>query len=173
MCQIGGRNSSSGRGRNFTRNTLTVVQVALALVLLIGSGLMIRTFQSMRRVQPGFSDPQALQTLRISIPKSVAKDAERLLMQQNLVNRLAGIPGVATVSLMSGLPMTNYNSQDPIFSSDRSYADNQIPPLRRFITVTPGTFKALGTPLLAGRDLTWTDIHEKRRGVGPRRSAAA
>ncbi len=161
--RAGGRNASAGRERNFARNTLTVVQVALALVLLIGSGLMIRTFQSMRRVQPGFSDPEALQTLRISIPKSVAKDAELLLVHQNLVNRLVSVPGVSTVSLMSGLPMTGYSSQDPIFASDRTYSDNQIPPLRRFITVTPGTFKALGTPLLAGRDLTWTDIHEKRR----------
>ena len=55
--RAGGRNASASRDRNVTRNTLTIVQVALALVLLIGSGLMIRTFQSMRRVQPGFTDP--------------------------------------------------------------------------------------------------------------------
>ena len=69
--------------------------MALALVLLIGSGLMIRTFQSMRRVQPGFSDPAALQTLRIAIPRDAAEDdAELLVMQQNLVDRLASLPGM-------------------------------------------------------------------------------
>ena len=70
--RAGGRNASAGRERNFARNTLTVVQVGLALVLLIGSGLMIRTFQSIRRVHPGFSNPEGLQTLRISIPRTAA-----------------------------------------------------------------------------------------------------
>ncbi len=65
----GGRNASASRDRNITRNTLTIVQVALALVLLIGSGLMIRTFQSMRRVQPGFTEPATLQTLRDRHPR--------------------------------------------------------------------------------------------------------
>ena len=66
--RAGGRHASAGRDRNVTRNTLTIVQVALAVVLLIGSGLMIRTFQSMRRVQPGFTHPGTLQTMRITIP---------------------------------------------------------------------------------------------------------
>ncbi len=162
----GGRNASASRDRNIARHTLTVVQVALAIVLLIGSGLMIRSFQSMRRVQPGFSDPEALQTLRISIPRSAdTKDQDLLVMHRNLVDRLASIPGVSTVSLMGGLPMTNSRSQDPVFASDHTYAANQIPPLRRFITAAPGLFRALGTPLLAGREFTWTDILEKRRVV--------
>src|SRR2546425_9778403 len=86
-------------------------------------------------------------------------------MQQNLVDRLANIPGVEKVSLMGGLPMTGTSSQNPIFASDHTYAANQIPPLRRFITAAPGTFHVLGAPLRAGREFTWTDIHEKRRVV--------
>jgi predicted permease len=61
--------------------------------------------------------------------------------------------------------MTGANSQDPIFASDHAYAADQIPPLRRFFTAAPGTFGALGTPLRAGREFTWTDIHEKRSVV--------
>ncbi len=161
--RAGGRSASASRERNIARNSLTVVQVALALVLLIGSGLMIRTFQSMRRVHPGFNEPEALQTLRISIPQTAAaKDPELLRMQQNLAERLAGIPGVTAVSLMSGLPMTSFKSQDPIFASDRTYPPDQIPTLRRFITVTPGTFQALSVPVVAGREFTWAEIHEKR-----------
>ena len=54
--------------------------------------------------------------------------------------------------------MTGTDGQDPIFASDHSYAANQIPPMRRFRTVAPATFRVFGTPLIAGRDETWTDI---------------
>lgn len=159
----GGRNASSSRNRNVTRNSLTVIQVALALVLLIGSGLMIRTFQSMRKINPGFSQPEALQTFRISIPRNASvKDSEVLLMQQSLSERLAALPGVTGASMITGLPMTDFQSQDPIFASDHTYAANQIPTLRRFITAAPGTFQTLGASLVAGREYTWADIHEKR-----------
>ena len=81
--------------------------MALALVLLIGSGLMVRTFQSMRKVNPGFSQPEELQTFRISNPRNAAtKDAEVLVMQQSLVERLAALPGITEASLIDDLPMT-------------------------------------------------------------------
>jgi putative ABC transport system permease protein len=157
----GGRTASSGRDRNIARNTLTVVQVALALVLLIGSGLMVRSFQSMRKVNPGFSQPTTLQTFRISTPRNATTtDAEVLVMQQNLVERLAALPGITDVGLIDDLPMTDSQNQDPIFASDHTYAADQIPPLRRFIRAAPGTFKTLGVPLVAGREYTWTDLHE-------------
>ena len=163
VLRAGGRNTSPGRDRNVTRNALTIVQVALAVVLLIGSGLMIRTYQSMRRVQPGFTNPGTLQTMRIAIPRDVAADDARLLaLQQNLVEGLASLPGVSSVSLMDGLPMTGFSSQDPIFASDHTYAANTIPPLRYFIRAAPGTFQALGTPLVAGREYEWADLHQKR-----------
>ena len=134
--RAGGRNASASRDRNITRNTLTIVQVALALVLLIGSGLMIRTFQSMRRVQPGFTEPGTLQTLRIAIPGDVAADDARvLLMQQSLVDA----PG--------GPPRRDVGQPDQRAADDRLQlagsdlrqrphlrGQNQIPPLRRFIT---------------------------------------
>ncbi|MEO5822072.1 MAG: ABC transporter permease, partial [Vicinamibacteraceae bacterium] len=161
--RAGGRNASASRDRNVTRNALTVVQVALALVLLVGSGLMIRTFQSLRRVQPGFNEPATLQTLRIAIPGEVAKDDARVLVvQQELAAKLASLPGVSSVSLMNGLPMTGYQSQDPIFASDHTYAASKIPPLRRFLRIAPGAMQALGTPIVAGRDYQWTELHEKR-----------
>ena len=161
--RAGGRNSSASRDRNLARNTLTIVQVALALVLLIGSGLMIRTFQAISSVDPGFRDPGTLQTLRVAISPDAAPDDARLLVAlQGLVDRLSALPGVTSASLMNGLPMTGFSSQDPIAASDHAYAEGQIPPLRRFIRVAPGAFKALGTPLAAGRDYDWTDIHQKR-----------
>lgn len=158
-----GRNSSASRERHYARNTLTVVQVSLALVLLVGSGLMIRTFQSMRNVNPGFTGADTLQTLRISIPRSVAtKDEELRRLQQQLRDRLAEVPGVTAVSLMNGLPMTGYSSQDPIMARDHTYRENQIPPLRRYLYVGPGAFQALGVPLLAGRDYRWDEALQRR-----------
>jgi predicted permease len=162
----GGRGLSAGRERNLTRNGLTAVQVSLALVLLIGSGLMIRTFQSLRDVQPGFRNPETLQTLRVSIPRTAYKtDAEMLRLHQTVAERLATVNGVSEVSLVGGLPMTANRSQDPVAASDRTYRPDQIPPLRRFITAAPETFRAFGTPLIAGREYTWADIHGTRRVV--------
>jgi predicted permease len=162
----GGRNASSSRDRNMTRNALTVVQVALALVLLIGSGLMIRSVQSMRRVQPGFTSPETLQTLRIAVPGAVAKeDADLRAVQKALVDRLSALPGVSSVSLSNGLPLTGSSSQDPIFASDKTYAADTIPPLRRFVRAGAGVFRTMGTPILAGREYDWTDILEGRQVV--------
>jgi predicted permease len=70
---------------------------------------------------------------------------------------------VSEVSILGGLPMTGSVSQDPIFASDHTYAANQIPPLRRFITAAPGAFHTLRTPMRAGREFTWTEIHQSRR----------
>jgi predicted permease len=164
--RAGGRNASAGRDRNVTRNTLTIVQVALAVVLLIGSGLMIRTFQSMRRVQPGFARPETAQTFKVAIPRDVAADDVRLrAVQQELTDRLAALPGVTAAGAMNGLPMTGFSSQDPIFASDKTYAPNAIPPLRRFIAAGPGSFQALGIAMVAGREYDVTDFQQQRKLV--------
>ena len=162
----GGRNASAGRERNLARNLLTVAQVALALVLLVGSGLMLRTFQSMRKVHPGFTEPETLQTLRVTIPRTKdQKEDELRRLEQRMVERIGSIPGVTAASLIVGLPMTNSGSQDPIMARDKTYAPDQIPPLRRFVTAAPGTFGTMGTKLAAGREFSWTDIQEKREVV--------
>src|SRR5271165_40122 len=159
----GGRSASQSRERHRARSTLVVVQVALALVLLISSGLMIRTFQAMKNVQPGFSKPEELQTFRISVPDTQVKDAQAVLrMQQNMLEKVAGIAGVSSAGLISNLPMDGQGWTDPIFTKDRVYPEGQIPPLRRFKFVSPGLFRTLGNPLLAGRDFEWTDSHEER-----------
>ena len=159
----GGRSASQSRERHRARSTLVVVQVALALVLLISSGLMIRTFQAMKNVQPGFSKPEELQTFRISVPDTQVKDAQAVLrMQQNMLEKVGGIAGVSSAGLISNLPMDGQGWTDPIFTKDRVYPEGQIPPLRRFKFVSPGLFRTMGNPLLAGRDFEWTDSHEER-----------
>jgi predicted permease len=158
-----GRAVSASRERHRARNALVIVQVALTLVLLISSGLMIRTFQAMKHVQPGFTGPESLQTVRLSIPTSKDSEVEPAVRQQQAIaEKLAALPGVSSVAMTSTLPMEGQGWHDPIFAEDHVYAQGQIPPLRFFKFSSPGLLKTMGTPLLAGRDFTWTDVYEKR-----------
>jgi predicted permease len=160
----GGRTMSHGRERHRARNTLVIVQVALALVLLIGSGLMIRTFQALRSVQPGFTHPEQVQLLRISIPDTQVKEPERVMrMENDMLDKLAAIPGVKSAALASGAPLEGFGGNDVLYARDKTYATGQIPPIRAFRNVTPGFFKTDGTALIAGRDYSWTDLYDKRR----------
>jgi predicted permease len=158
-----GRSASVSRERHRTRNLLVVAQVAMALVLLIGAGLMIRTFQALRNVQPGFTDPQHLQTIRISIPRELVADAVQVTHTQNdIADKLAAIPGVMAVGFAGGLPMEGYGSGwDNVFAEDKP--DNGgVAPMRLFEYVSPGYFQTAGTRLVAGRDLTWIDVYGDR-----------
>ena len=159
----GGRAMSHSRERHRARNTLVVVQVGLALVLLIASGLMIRTFQALRNVQPGFTGAGQVQMMRISIPEAQVREPERVMrMQNDMLDKLAAIPGVASVAFASSAPIEGNNSADLLYAEDKHYAVDKIPPVRRYRFVTPRFFETTGTPLIAGRDFTWTDLYEKR-----------
>jgi len=161
--RAGGRSLSHSRERHRARNTLVVVQVALALVLLIGAGLMIRTFQALRNIQPGFTRPEEVQLLRISVTEGQVKEPEQVMRMENaMIDKLAALPGVASVTFVSGAPLEGINSNDVLFAEDKTYSAGQLPPIRRYRYVAPGSFKTTGTPLLAGRDFTWTDIYDKR-----------
>ncbi len=160
----GGRTLSQSRQQHRARNSLVVIQVALALVLLIGSGLMIRTFRALVHTPPGFVGPDQLQTFRFYIPETEIPDtqAERLVRtEQEIQNKLAQIPGVSAVSLSSAIPMDGYNSNDIVFAEDHGYAEGELPPIRRFKFVSPGFLATMGTPLVAGRDITWEDTYQK------------
>jgi predicted permease len=162
--RAGGRTMSDSRDRQRARSALVVVQVGLALVLLISSGLMIRTFQALRRVDPGFSHPEQLQAFGLYIPPSAVKEPlEALRMAQNILERVDAVPGVSSAAITSHVPMTGGGWHDPIFAEDHVYAETQIPPLRLFKMISPGLFKTMGNSLVAGRDFTWMDIAEKRR----------
>jgi predicted permease len=161
----GGRGLSQSRERHRARKTLVVVQVALALVLLICSGLMIRTFRALTRVSPGFSDPNTIASFDIFIPTSQVPDTNRidvLRMQQAIVNQLATVPGVSSVAISTSLPMLPNPSLDSLYASDHAYKDGDMPPLSVEKFVSPGFFKTMGVPLVAGRDMTWEEELQKR-----------
>ncbi|HWW18745.1 MAG TPA: ABC transporter permease [Candidatus Saccharimonadales bacterium] len=158
----GGRGLSQSKEQHRARNTLVVVQVALALVLLICSGLMIRTFRALTKVNPGFADAAELQTFRISIPETHVKEGVQVIRkEEEILHKLEAIPGVSSVSIGTRLPMDGFGWHDPILVQGRTYAEGEFPPLRLFKFVSPGFLKTLGTPLIAGREITWTDTYNK------------
>ena len=159
----GGRTLSESWERRRTRNVLVIVQVALATVLLISSALMVRTFRALTRIQPGFARATEVQTLSITIPDAEVPEAARVVhMQEEILRRLAAIPGVSSVGMGTSIPMDGSESRNPIFAEDRTYREGELPPLRRFKFVSPGYFHTLGTPFVAGRDFTWTEVYNQR-----------
>jgi predicted permease len=158
------RGASTSRERQRTRNVLAVVQVALAVVLLVGSGLMIRTFQALMNIKPGF-DAASVQTARINVLPSQVRDPERITrMQHEILDRISAIPGVTTAAFATSVPMeAGRESFVPVLVAGRTYEAGTTPPLRRQKRVSPGYFRAIGTRLVAGRDITWNDIDQRTR----------
>jgi len=160
-----GTNRTSGvsRERQHGRNLLVVAQVAMALVLLICAVLMIRTFNAMRSVDPGFTDPTTLQVMRISIPQTAIRDPLLVTRIQNsILDKLAAIPGVSSAGFAASVPMSGAEpAWDDIFIEGKTY-DNNVAPLRLFNYVSPGYFHTAGTRFLAGRDFDWTDVYSMR-----------
>jgi putative ABC transport system permease protein len=157
----GGRSMSENRERHRSRGMLVIVQVALALVLLVSSGLMIRTFRALTRVNPGFVAPSQLQTFCVYIPDAQVRDSERVVrVEKEIADKIAALPGVSSVGISRNLPMDGSRWNDTVVARDRVYAPSKLL-LYPYEFVSPGFLKTLGTPLVAGRDFTWSDTYNK------------
>jgi predicted permease len=160
----GARGASDSRERARTRNGLVVAQVALALVLLVSAGLMIRTSVAMRNVAPGF-DTGGVQTIRLIIPPAAAPTAEQVAQTQKaLLSAFAKIPGVTATALSTAMPMEALGPnpagmpQFPVLSERDTPEVSRNRPLRPFKFVSPDYFRTVGTPIVAGREYTWSDL---------------
>jgi putative ABC transport system permease protein len=159
----GGRSATESPGRHRARNALVVSEIAMALVLLIVSGLMIRTFIALGQVDPGFSRPEQVQTFRVSIPAALIKDPQRTARAyQQITEQLQQVPGVLSAGSSSSLTMDGNVGSTAIFVEDFPLAGRAMPPLRRHKRVAPGYFETMGNPVIAGRALIWADILEGR-----------
>ena len=157
----GARGSTAGRERNATRSALVVVQVALALVLVVSAVLMIRTFQALRDVHPGFVDAAAIQTVRTWAPNEIIRDARQYTrVQHEIQDAITALPGVASAGFTSSLPMEGapFVFNAPVVIEGRPVAAGDTPPPRRLKIVSPRYFETMGTQIIAGRDMTWGDI---------------
>ncbi len=158
----GGRWASGGKSQHRSQDALVVLQVALALVLLVSSGLMIRTFQNMRNVDPGFTHPETIQTIRPVLPLAVTMDPERLMrVQAQILEGLAAIPGVTSAAYVDNLPMDRGGSVI-VFAQDKTYPEGELPPVRPYKMISPGVFRTFETRLIAGRDVDWPELYNER-----------
>jgi predicted permease len=157
----GARGLSQSREQHRARSVLVVAQVALALVLLICSGLMARTFVALTKVEPGFFEPGQIQTFNLYIPKSHLPEERVTSTFEEILRKVAAVPGVSSAGLASAIPMDGGNWNDPVFVADHPYKAGELPGLRRFKFISPGFLATMGTSLIAGRDFTWNDIDNK------------
>jgi putative ABC transport system permease protein len=155
-----GRSASASPGRHRTRNSLVVAQIALALMLLVVSGLMVRSFVALREVNPGWTRAEEVQTFRVAIPSRLIENAEPVVRaHQAIAERVAQVAGVASVGLSSSITMDGEDNMNYIQIEG---ADNKDRPLRRFKSFAPGYFATMGIRLAAGREVTWAEIYERR-----------
>jgi predicted permease len=156
-----GRSATADRTRQHGRRVLIVSEVAFALVLTIGAGLMIQSFARARAVNPGF-DPENLLTFRINLPANAYTDPNRIkLTHEEIVHRLRAIPGVISASATSDLPMQG--EWLIVFTPDGP-APQQLPVATNAL-VLPGFFQAMRVPLRAGRVFTENDTRSTPRVV--------
>jgi putative ABC transport system permease protein len=153
----GGRGATEGRGRNRVHSLLVVSEVALSLVLLVGAGLLIKSFVKLRNTDPGF-DPRNTLTASLSLaPVRYAKDEQVNQFYDQLIERVRALPGVQEVGAVAPLPLSNNGMSYSFVITDRP----EPPPGQglsasaRF--ATPGYFRAMGIPLRRGRLFTEQD----------------
>jgi len=157
-----GRGNTASRSRHRIRHLLMGGQVALALVLLVSSGLMLRSFQNLRAVNPGFDATSAL-TFRVGLPRSDYPDRERMVIAYRaILDRLSALPGVKAASASTCLPLAEQGClAGPLFVEGRSLPQGANPPFFRFAAVAGGYFEAMGTRLIRGRGITRSDVERQ------------
>ena len=157
------RGATPARNQLRGQRVLVVGQVAMALILLVASGLMVRTLLAIQNVNPGFTRPDQIQMVRISLPQVLAREPEQVIrLQKNMLDGLAAIPGVAAVGFASALPLDN-NRNGVTVAVEGVTEPDRMPPNRAYRHASPGLFAAQGSRLLAGRDFTWDDVFAQRR----------
>ena len=146
------RGATPTRRRHRARRALVVVQMALALTLVCGAGLMVRTFRSLRSVPAGF-DPSQATTLRVELPEAAYPTTGAVVgLVTQAINRLTTLPGVRAVGVVSKVPLDDEGRADTaLFIPDRPVAMGAMPVVHQVVYATPGAFGALGIPLLQGR----------------------
>jgi putative ABC transport system permease protein len=158
----GGRNSSAGRNRSMLRSGFVVAQIGMALVLLTGSGLLIRSFAVLLDVQPGF-DPKNVLTFTVALPNSkYGQDSACLAFFRDLLSRLAKIPGVTSVSMDSFPPMSGLGAATDIKILSKPPVAKADLPGAAVRVVGPDYFRTLGIPLRAGREFDARELSEMR-----------
>jgi putative ABC transport system permease protein len=156
MLQDEGRGTAGNRGRNRARSIIVAAQVALSMILLIGSGLLIRSFARLRSVEPGFNATHVLTAQTFLPPSSYTSAAQRIAFYQDALQRLRAIPGVESAAISTALPVLANHGTPARFEGEP-----EVEIGRRTVvlieSISPDYARAVGVPLVAGREFSATD----------------
>jgi putative ABC transport system permease protein len=158
-----GRGNTASRSRHRTRHLLMGAQVALALVLLVASSLLVRSFQKLRAIDPGF-DPSSALTFRLGLPDREFPNRRAVVAaHQAILDRLAALPGVTSVSASSRIPLADLGRgmSSLMRVEGRPAPQGTIPPIVAFRAVAGGYFETMGTRLLRGRGIERSDVDRR------------
>ncbi|MBA2302117.1 MAG: ABC transporter permease [Acidobacteria bacterium] len=173
MLKHGGRSATDHPTRQRGRQLLVIGQTAMALVLLVGSGLLARSFARLMNADQGFV-PDHVLTFRVVVPQpAFPKPAEVVRFAQDLVDRLSELPGIEAAGATTELPVAAGTSGTAFEFEGQPIDAGRLPPLVHYSTVTPGYFKALRIPLLRGSEFDSVDLRDDVRSVLVNAAAAA
>ncbi len=152
----GGRGTTGGRGMVRLRSLLVIAEIGMASALLIGAGLMLRSFVNLMRADPGFQ-PEHVLTAKVALPRAQYKKGQDIgVFFDRLADNLAAIPGVVAAGAATDIPWTGYDENSGFGIEGRPDNPNDGPHAR-YHSATPGYFRAMGIPLIAGRFASASD----------------
>ncbi len=158
----GGSRAGTGRTTHRLRAALVISQVALSLVLLIGAVLLIRTFESLRSVDPGFQ-PENVVTMRVPPASAMYQDSQRrMIFYRDVLERIESLPGVLSAGFTTGVPLAFKGWQNVVSAEGTPVTNQGDQPMANFRLVTPDYRKTMGIPLLRGRDIRESDGPDAR-----------
>ncbi len=161
----GGRANTAGRSRFRVRGMLVGAQVALVLILLVGSGLMVRSLSSLSALDPGF-DTDSLLTFQVMLnPRDYEGEQAPAAFIQRVVDEIGDMPGVEAVAATSRLPLAGGVSGTGLFVEEFPLDEDESIPIYYFKYAAPGYFEAMGTSLVAGRTFVRADHEDQRPSV--------
>jgi predicted permease len=152
-----GRTDAASSGRR-TRSTLVVVEVALSLILLVGAGLMIRSFQTLQGVNPGFDSRNVLTMTAMVSRARFLQPAQQVSFFERVLQRVRALPGVESAGVIDDLPLDNQGSHQPVAIEGRPTLPMSEQPEVDVRLTSPGYMSALHIPILRGRDFSATDL---------------
>jgi putative ABC transport system permease protein len=153
----GGRGGTGSAKRQRMRSAFVIAEITLALVLLVGAGLMLKSFWRLQRVDPGFN-PDGVLTMRMMLPFEIyQKPAQRGAFYKQVLERVESAPGVEAVGATSRVPLTQGGSSGAISGENSAVGPSDLPVVSEWRWITPDYFTAIGTTLLAGRTFTDAD----------------
>jgi predicted permease len=168
----GNRSGTASRAQHRVRSALVAAQVAVGLVVLAGSGLLVRSFQRLHDVRPGF-DPEHVATVWMSLPGArYESPSEIARFYSALVDRVSSLPGARRVGVTSRLPLVARGmNHNPFYPEDQPKYATKLPPLQLFTTVGGEYFRAIGIPLVAGKLFDRMDAQRPGDAIISRRTA--